>query len=138
MVSGSTLPTNAKKVQVDIKDTSLVWVGAIDFNLLDPGDLSDEITRYFEANLDAGDGINTVFHLLPLSDSAPLGGTLPVEIKVRLLDDTNLVIAEGTAYVDILASNKCYNFLLNPNAAEQAITIDVDESIEEIVDVPLG
>ncbi len=134
---GVDLPPTAKKLQISVKDASLDWIGGIDFNLLDPGDISDEITTYFEADLSAGDGINSVFHILPLSDSGPEVSIVPLQVQVKLLDEFDNSIAEGNTALSVIASNKCYNFILNPNIADQSISIDVDESIEEKVDITL-
>lgn len=64
-----------------------------------------------------------------------MGGTRPLRISVKLLDELDAVIAEGTAQMDTIAKNRLYNFILSPTVVDQAISIDVDETIQEEVDV---
>lgn len=135
MPEGVSLPSNAVKGEVSINDECQDGLGAIDLDLVWAGDICDEFTFTFTADLTTSPGINTIFHTMPFSESGAMGGTRPLRISVKLLDELDAVIAEGTAQMDTIAKNRLYNFILDPTVVDQAISIDVDETIQEEVDV---
>ena len=135
MPEGVSLPASAKKGQITIRDTSVDRIGGIYLDLIDPGDVSDDLTFEFNLDLTTDTGIDSVFHTMPLSDSAPGLGTTPLEINVKLLNELDDIIAEGSTELDTIRFNRCYNLILDPNLVGASISVDVDETIEEEVDI---
>ena len=135
MPDGVDLPSNAVKGEVSINDECQDALGAIDLELVSAGDICDEFTFRFTADLTTAPGINTIFHTMPFSESGALGGNRPLQISVKLFDALDAVIAEGSAQLDTLAKNRLYNFVLDPTIVDQSISIDVDETIQEEVDI---
>ena len=135
MPDGVNLPANATKGEIRITDACQDHLGGIYLDLLHVGDICDELTTTFTADLTTATGIDTVFHIMPMSDSGPISDIVPLEISVKLFDEFDAVIAEGSAQTDTIRHNTRYNFVLNPNAIDKSISIDVDETIGEEVDI---
>lgn len=134
MPEGVDLPDNAVRGELSINDECQDHLGGIYLDLLHVGDICDELTYTFSADLTTTTGIDTVFHIMPMSESGQFTGTRPLEISVKLFDGLDAVIAEGSTQLDTIRHNRHYNFVLDPTAT-QSISVDVDETIEEEVDV---
>ena len=134
MPEGVDLPPNATRGELNITDACQDHLGGIDLDLIHVGDICDELTYRFFADLTTPTGIDTVFHIMPMSDSGPITSTVPLEISIKLFDELDAVIVEGSAQMDTIRHNRHYNFVLDPTAT-QSISVDVDETIEEEVDV---
>ena len=134
MPEGVDLPSNAVKGELSINDECQDAIGAIDLGFEWASDICDEFTYRFTADLTTPPGINTIFHTLPMTESGAQGSR-PLRISVKLFDELDAVIAEGTAQMDTIHQNRLYNFILDPTVANQTISIDVDETLGGEVDV---
>ena len=134
MPEGVDLPSNAVKGEVSIKDECPDDFGAIDLELIWNWDICDVFTWRYTADLTTSAGLDTVFYIMPMTDSG-YDIRRPLEIAVKLFDASDAIIAEGTAQMDTIHRNTLYNFVLDPGTVNQAISIDVDETLGEEVDV---
>ena len=134
MPEGVNVPPNATKAELSITDTCQDHFGGIYLDLPFASDICDEWTDRFTADLTTSTGLDTVFHIMPLTDSG-YQRNKPLEIAVKLFDLSDAVVAEGTAQMDTIYGNIRYNFILDPNSTTQSISIDVDETLGEEVDV---
>ena len=135
MPDGVDLPSNAVKGEVNITDDCADNLGAIYFDFPYFSDVCGDFTYRYFVDLTTNQGINTIFHTMPMSNSGRITDIIPLQISVKLLDALDMVIAEGTAQMDTIHKNRLYNLVLDPGVARQSISIDVDETIQEEVDV---
>ena len=135
MPEGVDLPSNAVKGEVNITDDCTDNFGAIDLDFAWAGDICGDFTYRYFVDLTTNPGINTIIHTMPMSNSGRLDIVRPLKISVKLFDASDMVIAEGTAQTDTLRKNRLYNFVLDPTIVDQSISIDVDETIQEEVDI---